>query len=144
MSLAMSRSEREAFLAGVHVGVVSIAEPGRGPLTAPIWYAYEPGGDVVFVTGKHSRKGKLLHEGSRISLCAQREQSPYAYVVVEGPATLERPDYEEHVRGIAIRYLGKAGAAAYLGSAEAQADQADSVLVRLHPERWLTVDYGKM
>jgi hypothetical protein len=36
MSLQMSKPEREAFLAGVHVGVISIAEPGRGPLSAPI------------------------------------------------------------------------------------------------------------
>lgn len=32
MSLKMSKPEREAFLAVVHVGVISIAEPGRGPL----------------------------------------------------------------------------------------------------------------
>ena len=40
MSLAMSRAEREAFLAALHVGVISISESGRGPLTVPIWYAY--------------------------------------------------------------------------------------------------------
>ena len=34
MSLAMSRSEREAFLADLHVGVISIEEPG-GPLEGP-------------------------------------------------------------------------------------------------------------
>ena len=33
MSLAMTRSEREAFLAALHVGVISISESGRGPLT---------------------------------------------------------------------------------------------------------------
>jgi hypothetical protein len=31
MSLAMTRQEREAFLAAVHVGIISIAEDGRGP-----------------------------------------------------------------------------------------------------------------
>jgi len=46
MSLAMSRQEREAFLAALHVGVISIERPGRGPLTVPIWYGYEPGGDL--------------------------------------------------------------------------------------------------
>jgi nitroimidazol reductase NimA-like FMN-containing flavoprotein (pyridoxamine 5'-phosphate oxidase superfamily) len=41
----MSRSQREEFLAGAHVGVLSVAdiEPGRGPITVPIWYAYSPG-----------------------------------------------------------------------------------------------------
>ena len=31
-SLSMSRTEREAFLAGTHVAIVSIADEGRGPL----------------------------------------------------------------------------------------------------------------
>ena len=34
MSLTMSRAEREEFLAGVHVGVLSVASgDDRGPLT---------------------------------------------------------------------------------------------------------------
>jgi nitroimidazol reductase NimA-like FMN-containing flavoprotein (pyridoxamine 5'-phosphate oxidase superfamily) len=39
MALTMTRLEREAFLADVHVGMISIAEEGRAPLTVPIWYA---------------------------------------------------------------------------------------------------------
>src|SRR5688572_30779756 len=66
VSLSMTREERETFLAGVHVGVVSITEPGRGPLTAPVWYAYEDG-EVVFVIEKASRKAGLLNDGTRIS-----------------------------------------------------------------------------
>ena len=44
MSLAMSKAQRETFLAGVHVAVISIPENSRGPLTVPIWYSYEPAG----------------------------------------------------------------------------------------------------
>ena len=41
MSVTMSRDERERFLAGVHVGVLSVASPdGGGPLAVPVWYAY--------------------------------------------------------------------------------------------------------
>ena len=39
-SFVMSRSEREAFLTEVHVGIIAIAEQGRGPLAVPVWYAY--------------------------------------------------------------------------------------------------------
>ena len=60
MSLAMTRAEREKFLADVHVGVISIQHEGHAPLTVPIWYLYEPGGEVVIVTGRDSRKGVLL------------------------------------------------------------------------------------
>jgi len=37
MSLIMTKQERETFLADVHVGIISISEDGRGPLTVPIW-----------------------------------------------------------------------------------------------------------
>ena len=46
MSLAMTKRERETFLADLHVAVISIPEEGRGPLTVPIWYSYEPGGEL--------------------------------------------------------------------------------------------------
>ena len=112
MSLAMTKDERESFLAGLHVGVISIPEPGRGPLTTPIWYDYQPGGEVWVITDRDSRKGKLLEVGKRISLCAQTEAPPYQYVSVEGPI-------------VAIEAAG------------------GSVVVRMRPERWLSVDYKK-
>ena len=36
--LQMTRAEREAFLAGSHVGVISIEQPDRPPPAVPIWY----------------------------------------------------------------------------------------------------------
>ncbi len=53
MSLSMTRAEREAFLADLHIGVISIADGEHGPLTCPVWYAYEPGGEIGLVTGRH-------------------------------------------------------------------------------------------
>ena len=77
MSLKMSREEREAFLADLHVGIISIAESGRGPLTAPIWYDYAPGGELWVITAQASRKGELLEKAERFSLCVQTESPPY-------------------------------------------------------------------
>ena len=90
MSLTMSKGEREAFLADLHVGLLSVADDGRGPLAVPIWYAYEPGGELRFVTGRDSRKGRLLARAGRVSLCVQTEALPYKYVSVEGPVTDDR------------------------------------------------------
>jgi nitroimidazol reductase NimA-like FMN-containing flavoprotein (pyridoxamine 5'-phosphate oxidase superfamily) len=146
MSLNMSRSEREAFLADVHVGVIGVAEPGRAPLLAPIWYGYEPGGELWLVTERGSRKGRLLEQAGRFSLCAQSETPPYKYVSVEGPITqLTASDLERHERPLAHRYLGPEFGDQYIesestGGAEGR---SDNVLVRMRPERWLTVDYGK-
>jgi PPOX class probable F420-dependent enzyme len=139
----MTRPEREAFLAETHVAVVSIAEPGRGPLAVPVWYAYEPGGDVRFVTGPRSRKARLIERAGRASLCVQTETAPYKYVSVEGPASFGDVDYERDVRDIARRYLGTELGEVYLAATQGDRERDGMVLVRLHPERWYTVDYAK-
>jgi nitroimidazol reductase NimA-like FMN-containing flavoprotein (pyridoxamine 5'-phosphate oxidase superfamily) len=141
MSFAMTRTEREAFLAEVHVAVISVDDPGRGPLTIPVWYRYEPGGDVFFTTGGESRKAGLIRAAGRLSLCVQTETAPYKYVSVEGRASIETPDYQADSRAVAIRYLGERGGEAYLKSSGGGG--AGTVLVRLQPEHWLTVDYGQ-
>jgi nitroimidazol reductase NimA-like FMN-containing flavoprotein (pyridoxamine 5'-phosphate oxidase superfamily) len=143
MSQKMTTSEREAFLADLHVGVVSIAEKDRGPLTAPIWYDYEPGGELWILTGRSSRKGKLLQDVGRFSLVAQTETPPYKYVSVEGPITsIEKPDLERDERPMAHRYLGKELGDGYIESTRGEGE-ADNMLVKMRPERWLTIDYSK-
>ena len=143
MSLKMTKPERETFLAGLHVGVISIAEKDRGPLTVPIWYDYEPGGELWILTGRHSWKGRLLKEARRFSLVAQTESPPYKYVSVEGPITaIETPDLERDERPMAHRYLGEESGNAYIESTRAEGD-VDSILVKMRPERWLTTDYSK-
>ena len=141
-SLTMTRAEREAFLAAVRVGVLSIADGARGPLAVPVWYGYEPGGELWFVTDRDSRKGKLLLLVDRVSLCAQTETPPYQYVSIEGPiAAIERADLERHRRALAHRYLGRELGDRYIAGSSAEDD--GSIVVRVKTERWLTVDYGK-
>jgi len=61
MPPSMSQAEREEFLAGVHVGVLSVASAdGRGPLTIPVWYTYQPGGTVNVSTGRSTRKARAI------------------------------------------------------------------------------------
>jgi len=144
MSLAMTRSEREAFLAGTHVAIVSIADEGRGPLAVPVWYSYEPGGEIRFATGPESRKAGLLRRAGRASLCVQTETAPYQYVTVEGPVIVEPAvDFARDVRAMALRYLGPQFGEAYLASMYPNGTSSE-VLVRLRPERWGTADFRKL
>jgi PPOX class probable F420-dependent enzyme len=142
MSLAMTRAQREAFLAETRLAVISVAEDGRAPLQVPVWYAYEPGGVVRIATGATSKKAALLRRAGRMSLCVQTEAPPYKYVTVEGPVTIGPRDHERDIRQIALRYLGAEMGEAYLQVTAAQNEEA--VLVTLMPERWMTVDYSKM
>ena len=108
MSLTMTQAEREAFLADVHVGIVSVDDPGHGPLSVPVWYAYEPGGTVDVLTGGQSRKARHMRAAGRFTLCVQTETVPYCYVSVEGPITLIRDTVgPEERRQLAYRYLGQ-------------------------------------
>ncbi|MEM7016358.1 MAG: pyridoxamine 5'-phosphate oxidase [Pseudomonadota bacterium] len=139
-SLKMSQEEREAFLADVHVGIISIEQPGRSPLTVPIWYDYTPGGEVEIVTGVGSIKEKLLSQAGRFSLCAQSEAMPYKYVSVEGPVTSSgAAGMEQDLKPMAIRYLGEEMGNQYAAGSNIEGN----LLIKMKPERWLTVDYAK-
>src|SRR5262245_34977759 len=136
----MTAQEKQHFLADLHVGVLAINDPSHGPLTVPVWYDYTPGGELWFLTGPTSRKGRLLKKGTRVSLCAQTETPPYKYVSVEGPVVaIEPADREKDGRPMARRYLGEKLGDQYTDSG----NTADSVVVRVRPEQWLAVDYGK-
>jgi PPOX class probable F420-dependent enzyme len=141
MRLAMSAQERERFLAGLHVGVLSVATAnGRAPLAVPVWYDYEAGGRVSVITGRNSRKGRSIVAAGRMSLCAQDERPPYKYVSVEGPVEVEELDPAERL-AMARRYLGTAGGDRYVASNPDQ--DGEQVMFRMTPEHWLSVDYAK-
>jgi PPOX class probable F420-dependent enzyme len=137
--LTMTKNQRANFLAELHVGVLTIEREGSAPLAAPVWYSYEPGGDVVFSFEGTSEKLDLTRRAGTASLCVQNETMPYQYVTVEGPMTVGETDHDVE-RELAYRYLGQEIGDIYL---EAVADTVSRV-VRLSPARWRTVDYSAM
>lgn len=77
------------------------------------------------------------------SASAGEPHSPHSgkshqYVMVEGPVTVNYENFD--IAELAIRYLGPEIGAWY---AKKNPPSSDSVVVRLRPEQWLTVDYGK-
>jgi PPOX class probable F420-dependent enzyme len=144
MSIAMTRAEREAFLAETRVAVVSIVEPGNGPLTVPVWYGYTPGGVVRIATGTRSRKAALLRAAGRMGLCVQDETPPYRYVSIEGPVQIVEIDFARDIEGLAVRYLGPEMGKRYVEMTAAERAAEPNVLVELTPKHWRSVDYRKM
>ncbi|GAA5169501.1 pyridoxamine 5'-phosphate oxidase family protein [Pseudonocardia eucalypti] len=137
---AMSAEARERFLAEKHVGVISIARSEGPPLAVPVWYQYQPGGDVIVQTGPESVKYRLLEKARAFSLTVQTETPPgYKYVSVSGPVTeIEQETSPEDLRAMAYRYFSKADADEYLKTLE------NERVVQLHmrPDRWYSTDFS--
>jgi PPOX class probable F420-dependent enzyme len=142
MWVLMSAAEREEFLVGVHVGVLSAAVGTTGrTLAVPVWYSYQPGGLLTVLTGRRSRKAGAIRAAGRFGLCVQDDSPPYRYVSVEGPVVSEEePDPAERL-ALARRYLGLAGGDRYV--ADNPDPERENVAFRMRPEHWLSQDQGQ-
>ncbi|CAM5467313.1 Pyridoxamine 5'-phosphate oxidase family protein OS=Streptomyces rochei OX=1928 GN=G3I25_29050 PE=4 SV=1 [Streptomyces rochei] len=141
--MALSREEREKFLAEPHIAALAVdAGEGRAPLTVPIWYQYEPGGDVWIMTGLDSRKNRLIQAAGRFTLMVDRLEPTIRYVSVEGPVVETVAATEEYLREISARYLPPEKVDGYV--AYASADHGEQVIVRMRPERWVSSDLGSV
>lgn len=142
MPAPMSREECESFLAGVHVGVVSVDEPGRGPLSVPVWYLYEPGGEIVIVTRPQARKAALLRPGTRVAFLVQSEDLPPKYVSIQGHVVSALPaEVARDVKAVVRKYLGAEVGDAYVDTT--RPDGTDEVVVRIRPRRWYSRDFAR-
>lgn len=134
--------ERQEFLAGKHIAVLSVAATdGRPPAAVPIWYDYTPGGDIRINTGAGRRKARLVQEAGAVTITVQREELPYQYVIVEGTVVDAATPSPRDVReAIAVRYLGPEAGRAFAD----RMDGTASVLFTVRPDRWISQDYSEM
>jgi uncharacterized protein len=137
---SFTETERQQFLAALHVAVLSVAATnGRPPASVPIWYDYTPGGNIRVNTGAGSRKAKLVEQAGVVTLVVQREEPPYQYVVVEGTVVDTVTPAPLDVReAIAIRYLGEEGGRGFVSAMK----DSPGVLFTIRPDRWLTADFS--
>jgi nitroimidazol reductase NimA-like FMN-containing flavoprotein (pyridoxamine 5'-phosphate oxidase superfamily) len=142
----LTERERQEFLAEPHVAVLSVSSgDNRPPHTTPVWYAYEPGGNLTFFTGTQglkSRKAGLIQRAGVLSLTVQREEFPYRYVTIEGAvAGADRPPSAEQVLAVVRRYLPEEAAQGFV-KAELEHPSPEFVLFTVRPDRWLSFDFG--
>jgi hypothetical protein len=137
----LSVRDRELFLAEPHIAALSVSsEPGRGPLTVPMWYQYVPGGEAWVLTATGSRKARLIEAAGRFTLMVERVLPTVRYVSVEGPVTRMIPGTDELLRELTVRYLAPEKVQAYLEFA--RSELGEQVAIYLHPQRWLSADLG--
>lgn len=139
--MALSKDEREAFLAEPHIGALSVsAGTGRGPLVVPIWYQYHPGGELWVLTGKGSRKHELIEKAGYLSLMAEQAEPSVRYVAVDGAVDRIEPGTDEQLVEMTKRYLSGDDAEKYLTFA--RENLGPDVAIYLKPEHWLSADLG--
>ena len=101
-------AEVVAFLtAGTRTGKLGFTAADGRPLVAPVWFVVEDG-EIVFNTGRDTAKGRAVRRDPRLVLCVDLEEPPYAFVQVQGTATVSE-DPGELVRTatvIGARYMG--------------------------------------
>ncbi|AXE86671.1 pyridoxamine 5'-phosphate oxidase family protein [Streptomyces sp. Go-475] len=141
--MALTREEREQFLAEPHIAALAVdAGPGRAPLTVPIWYQYEPGGDIWIMTGLDSRKYELIKAAGRFSLMVDRVEPTIRYVSVEGPVVDTSPATLEQLRELSARYLPAEKVDGYVDFS--WKNHGEQLVLRMRPERWVSSDLGQV
>jgi PPOX class probable F420-dependent enzyme len=93
---------------------IGTVRPDGRPHVAAIWFDLD-GDTLVFTTWHDTVKKRNLDHNSRVTICVDDEQPPFAYVQIEGTAELSEND-PEHLywsTRIAGRYMGQDQAEAY-------------------------------
>lgn len=141
--MAMSKPEREEFLAQPHIAALSVSAGGaRGPLTVPIWYQYTPGAEPWVLTGADSRKTRLIEAAGCFSLMVERLEPTVRYVAVDGPVSRVEPGTDEQLVEMTRRYLPPQRADAYLDYA--RSEPGANVAMFMRPQHWLSADLGEL
>ncbi len=104
----MSEDERRTFLQkGTRTAKLAVVRSSEAPHVAPIWFVLD-GDDIIFTTGADTVKGKVLQRDARVALCVDDERPPFAFVLIEGTASIsEDPGALRHwATAIGGRYMG--------------------------------------
>jgi PPOX class probable F420-dependent enzyme len=105
---------RTFLLEGTRTAAMATVRADGRPHVAPIWFTLD-GGDLLFTTWHTSVKGRNLRRDHRVALTVADATPPFAFVSIEGEATLSEDlgDLRNWATRIAERYMGAAQAEAY-------------------------------
>src|SRR5438105_7530590 len=113
----MTDDEVRAFITAdpPHTGKLATVRADGRPHVAPVWYAVDGDGSIVFTTGADTVKGKNLARTGYGAMSIDDERPPFSFVVLEGPVELS-DDLEQVRRWATVlggRYMGEETAEAF-------------------------------
>ncbi len=113
--MAQLTSEVRAFLLhATRTGKLATVRPDGRPHVVPIWFTLD-GDTLLFTTWHTTVKATNIRSNPHVSLCADDENPPFAYALLEGTATLidDQEQLKLWATRIAARYIGSDLAEAY-------------------------------
>lgn len=140
MPARLNKQQRDAFLRGRHVAVLTTIAPDGAPVSAPIWYLYR-GGNFYFRTADSAARTSNIRRDPRVCICVQDERPPYKSVIAHGGAEI-RPGDERLAREIPRHYLGFVGAIGYQQASRGAIERGTEITLMVRPRRYSTFDYA--
>jgi PPOX class probable F420-dependent enzyme len=131
----MTDAEVAAFLATEppHTAKVATTRKDGRPHLAPVWFALDDDGLILFNTGAETVKGRTILRDPRLAVCVDDERPPFSFVTING--TAEIIDDIEQVRRwasvIGGRYMGADRAEEY----GARNGVPGELLIRVYPDQ---------
>ena len=110
----LTEEQRRFLLGEIKTGELATVRADGRPHVVPVWYHLD-GDTIVFNTGSKTVKAVNMRRDPRVCLCIDDERPPFAYIRLEGVATLS-DDLEEVKHWATLiggRYMGEDQAEAY-------------------------------
>lgn len=116
------------------IAVLAYIRADGRPNQAPIWYTHRNGTFHMSTTTTGPKK-RAIERNPKISLTIQDERPPYRAVIIDGTATLTPLDSaDDPTEGMATRYFGRLGAAAYHKMTRELYEESGLTLITLVPD----------
>ena len=107
LTAALSPEIRDFLAHGTRTAKLGFVAADGRPLVAPVWFVVE-GDELWFNTGGTTAKARAIARDPRLVVCVDMERPPYAYVQVQGIATVTEDPGELVASAtlIGCRYMG--------------------------------------
>lgn len=128
---------REFLSAGTRTAKMALTRRDGQPFVVPVWFVLD-GDDLVLTTGASSLKARALARDPRVALCVDLQEPPFAYVAIQGRASISEDEAEllRVATAVGGRYMGPERAEEF-GLRNAVPGE---VVVRVTPDRVTAYD----